>query len=174
MKTLKYLVAASLTVGLLGSAFAADPAVKKASSGICHDSSSPNFGQIKDFQPYKTLDACVKSGGTLPAVKPSAATPAAPAATPTAPAATSPATPAKPAAAEKAPATPAKPATAEKAPATTAAPAPAAKGAPAGQVKKSSSGICHEPGSEYYDRTKDFEPFKTMADCVKSGGRAPK
>jgi hypothetical protein len=153
MKALKYLVAASLTVGLLGSAFAADPAVKKASSGICHDSSSPNFGQIKDFQPYKTLDACVKSGGTLPAVKPSAATPAAPAA---------------------APATPAKPAAAEKAPATTAAPAPAAKGAPAGQVKKSSSGICHEPGSEYYDRTKDFEPFKTMADCVKSGGRAPK
>jgi hypothetical protein len=41
MKALKYLVAASLTVGLLGSAFAADPAVKKASSGICHDSSSP-------------------------------------------------------------------------------------------------------------------------------------
>ena len=122
MKALKYLVAASLTVGLLGSAFAADPAVKKASSGICHDSSSPNFGQIKDFQPYKTLDACVKSGGTLPAVKPSAAAPA----------------------------------------------------TPAGQVKKSSSGICHEPGSEYYDRTKDFEPFKTMADCVKSGGRAPK
>ena len=156
MKALKYLVAASLTVGLLGSAFAADPAVKKASSGICHDSSSPNFGQIKDFQPYKTLDACVKSGGTLPAVKPSAATPAAPAAAPAAPA------------------TPAKPAAAEKAPATTAAPAPAAKGAPAGQVKKSSSGICHEPGSEYYDRTKDFEPFKTMADCVKSGGRAPK
>lgn len=153
MKALKYLVAASLTVGLLGSAFAADPAVKKASSGICHDSSSPNFGQIKDFQPYKTLDACVKSGGTLPAVKPSASTPAAAPATP---------------------ATPAKPAAAEKAPATTAAPAPAAKGAPAGQVKKSSSGICHEPGSEYYDRTKDFEPFKTMADCVKSGGRAPK
>jgi hypothetical protein len=167
MKTLKYLVAASLTVGLLGSAFAADPAVKKASSGICHDSSSPNFGQIKDFQPYKTLDACVKSGGTLPAVKPSAATPAAPAA---APAATTPAKPATPAT----PATPAKPAAAEKAPATTATPAPAAKGAPAGQVKKSSSGICHEPGSEYYDRTKDFEPFKTMADCVKSGGRAPK
>lgn len=171
MKALKYLAAVSLTVGLLGSAFAADPAVKKASSGICHDASSPNFGQIKDFQPYKTLDACVKSGGTLPAVKPAASTPAAPAAAPAAPAAAKPA-PAAPTAAKP---TSAAPAAAAPAAATTPAkPTADTKGAAAGQVKKSSSGICHEPGSEYYDRTKDFEPYKTLADCVKSGGRAPK
>lgn len=174
MKALKYLAAVSLTVGLLGSAFAADPAVKKASSGICHDASSPNFGQIKDFQPYKTLDACVKSGGTLPAVKPAASAPAAPAVAPAAPAAAkqAPAAPAASAAAKPASAAPA--AAAPAAATTPAKPTTATKGAPAGQVKKSSSGICHEPGSEYYDRTKDFEPYNTLADCVKSGGRAPK
>ena len=41
-------------------------------------------------------------------------------------------------------------------------------------VKKSNSGICHIPGSHYYNQTKHFTPFKTLDDCLKSGGRLPK
>ena len=41
-------------------------------------------------------------------------------------------------------------------------------------VKKSKTGICHKPGSTYYSRTKSFTPFKTLDECLKSGGRLPK
>ena len=41
-------------------------------------------------------------------------------------------------------------------------------------VKLSKSGICHKPGSTYYQQTKNFTPFKTLDDCIKSGGRLPK
>jgi hypothetical protein len=43
-----------------------------------------------------------------------------------------------------------------------------------GVVKKSRSGICHAPGSTYYARTNNFTPFKTLDECLKSGGRLPK
>jgi hypothetical protein len=41
-------------------------------------------------------------------------------------------------------------------------------------VKKSTSGICHERGSSFYERTKDFEPYDSMEACVQSGGRKSK
>lgn len=41
-------------------------------------------------------------------------------------------------------------------------------------VKKSTSGICHKDGSTYYEQTKKFEPFDTLADCLDSGGKLPK
>ena len=41
-------------------------------------------------------------------------------------------------------------------------------------VKKSKTGICHAPGSTYYNQTKNFTPFKTLEECLKSGGRLPK
>ena len=41
-------------------------------------------------------------------------------------------------------------------------------------VKKSNSGICHKPGSTYYQQTKNFTPYKTLDECLKSGGRLPK
>ena len=41
-------------------------------------------------------------------------------------------------------------------------------------VKLSKSGICHKPGSTYYQQTKNFTPFKTLDECLKSGGRLPK
>ena len=41
-------------------------------------------------------------------------------------------------------------------------------------VKKSKSGICHTPGSSYYNQTKNFTPYKTLDECLKSGGRLPK
>jgi hypothetical protein len=41
-------------------------------------------------------------------------------------------------------------------------------------VKKSKSGICHTPSGHYYNRTKHFTPYKTLDDCLKSGGRLPR
>ena len=41
-------------------------------------------------------------------------------------------------------------------------------------VKKSTSGICHERGGHYYAQTKKFTEFKTLDECLKSGGRLPK
>jgi hypothetical protein len=41
-------------------------------------------------------------------------------------------------------------------------------------VKMSRTGICHAPGSTYYNQTKNFTPFKTLQDCLAAGGRMPK
>ena len=115
----------NLKHGLLGmslllavTAWAADPAVKKSDNGICHDSSSPSYGNTKKFTPFNSIDECLKSGGKMPAGK--------------------------------------------EAP------------APAEVVKKSDSGICHDKTSPHYEKTKNFTPFKSMDDCVKSGGKPPK
>ncbi len=71
------------------------------------------------------------------------------------------------------PAAPAKAATAPTTPASTAKPsAKAASAEP--EVKKSKSGICHDKSSKSYKQTKHFTEFKTMEECVKSGGHAPK
>lgn len=42
------------------------PVVKKSKSGICHDRSSRHYDRTKNFTPYKTLKACLDSGGRLP------------------------------------------------------------------------------------------------------------
>jgi hypothetical protein len=42
------------------------------------------------------------------------------------------------------------------------------------EVKKSDSGICHEKGSASYGNTKKFTEFKTIDECLKSGGKLPK
>ncbi len=113
----KTLIAITTVAAL--SAFAADPAVKKSDSGICHDASSSSYGNTKKFTPFNTIDECVKSGGKLPA--------------------------------------------GAKAPAPVADP-----------VKKSDSGICHDKTSPHYEKTKNFTPFNSMDECVKSGGKLPK
>ena len=41
-------------------------------------------------------------------------------------------------------------------------------------VKMSNSGICHQPQSSWYDRTKTFQPFDSVEVCLASGGRLPK
>jgi hypothetical protein len=41
-------------------------------------------------------------------------------------------------------------------------------------VKKSTSGICHDEYSSYYNKTKNFKSFNTLASCLDSGGRLPK
>jgi hypothetical protein len=45
---------------------AAEPIVKKSDSGICHDKNSTSYERTKKFTEFKTVDECVKSGGTLP------------------------------------------------------------------------------------------------------------
>lgn len=42
------------------------------------------------------------------------------------------------------------------------------------QVKKSTSDICHEKGTTYYDRTTNYQAFNSIEDCLASGGRLPK
>jgi len=41
------------------------------------------------------------------------------------------------------------------------------------QVKKSTSNICHEKGSTYYARTKNYTPYNSIEACLASGGRLP-
>lgn len=45
---------------------ASNTVVKKSNSGICHAEDSPWYSRTKNFTPYDTLDACLKSGGRLP------------------------------------------------------------------------------------------------------------
>lgn len=40
-------------------------------------------------------------------------------------------------------------------------------------IKKSSSGICHNPGTSYYNRTTKYTSYSTMDECLHSGGRLP-
>ena len=41
-------------------------------------------------------------------------------------------------------------------------------------VKKSTTGICHKKGGQYYKQTKNFESFDTIKTCLASGGRLPR
>jgi hypothetical protein len=41
-------------------------------------------------------------------------------------------------------------------------------------VKMSKTKICHAPNSSYYDKTKNFTPYKTLKECLDAGGRLPK
>lgn len=44
----------------------AEPTVKKAESGICHDKTSNSYGNTKKFQAFASMDECIKSGGRAP------------------------------------------------------------------------------------------------------------
>lgn len=41
-------------------------------------------------------------------------------------------------------------------------------------VKKSTSGICHDVQSPYFQRTKNYRPYDSLEECLHSGGRLPK
>lgn len=41
-------------------------------------------------------------------------------------------------------------------------------------IKMSKTGICHDPSSLWYDRTRNFEAFETLRSCLSTGGRLPK
>ncbi len=68
-RALSALIISSLCLGFcsLANAQAADPAVKKSESGICHDKTSTSYGATKKFEAFANLEACLKSGGRAPA-----------------------------------------------------------------------------------------------------------
>lgn len=41
-------------------------------------------------------------------------------------------------------------------------------------IKKSNYGICHEKGTLFYKNTENFTSYKSIEDCLNSGGRLPK
>jgi len=41
-------------------------------------------------------------------------------------------------------------------------------------IKMTFSKICHLPGTTYYQRTKRFKPYRTIAESLMAGGRMPK
>ena len=41
-------------------------------------------------------------------------------------------------------------------------------------VKKSTTGICHKKGSQYYKQTKNYITYNTIIECLDSGGRLPR
>jgi len=43
-----------------------------------------------------------------------------------------------------------------------------------GVVKKSNSGICHGPSSRWYAQTIHYTEYRTLQECLDSGGRLPK
>ncbi len=52
-------------------------------------------------------------------------------------------------------------------------PAPASQSS-GGVTKLSRTGICHAPGTTYYNQTKNFTSYNTLQDCLNAGGRMPK
>jgi hypothetical protein len=42
-----------------------------------------------------------------------------------------------------------------------------------GVIRKTRSGVCHGPSSPNYRQIRDYETFRTMRECVNSGGREP-
>lgn len=55
-------------------------------------------------------------------------------------------------------------------------PAPTQTSTPpsSGVVKKSTTGICHAPGTTYYNRTTNYTSYNSVEACLASGGRLPK
>ena len=41
------------------------------------------------------------------------------------------------------------------------------------QVKMSNTGFCHTLGGTYYRQTLKFEPYNSLGECLKSGGKVP-
>lgn len=40
-------------------------------------------------------------------------------------------------------------------------------------IKKSNSGLCHPPQSNWYERTKNYQPYDSLDACLYSGGELP-
>lgn len=64
MKTLPLLLCLAMTTPVFAQA-PADP-IKKSSSGICHAPGGKYYNQTKKFKAFKTMEACLKSGGRMP------------------------------------------------------------------------------------------------------------
>lgn len=67
MRTLLYLVIiAVITYAPPVSANNNGPPVKKSRSGICHAAGSTYYDRTQNYTPYKSMEACLKSGGRRP------------------------------------------------------------------------------------------------------------
>lgn len=64
LKKLSLLILASSF--LVTSPVIASEIVKKSSSKICHDKSSPAYERTTNFKPYSSMKTCLDSGGRLP------------------------------------------------------------------------------------------------------------
>lgn len=65
------------------------------------------------------------------------------------------------------------PTTTVKSTPTTITPVPTTTTQSGGVVKKSKTGICHAPGTTYYNRTTNYTSFNSLDACLSSGGRLP-
>lgn len=57
---LQILLLGILTTTMMGKD---EPPVKKSKSGICHPEGSTYYKKTKNFIPFKTMEACIESGG---------------------------------------------------------------------------------------------------------------
>lgn len=65
MKIFQYFVLALML--LVGPAPLGAETIKRTSGGICHPSASSYHGRIRAFHGFDSLEACLVSGGRLPA-----------------------------------------------------------------------------------------------------------
>ena len=64
--SIRWVFPALFSICSLFSSFAAASTVKLSDSGLCHPPQSQWYGRIKNYQPFDSLDACVRAGGKLP------------------------------------------------------------------------------------------------------------
>ena len=128
-----------------------DPLVKKSIVGFCHSMGSISYQEITRYTPFNSIEACVESGGKLPASMETSSEFEVPG-LPTPPEI------------EEVPI--AEPNLTEESEAQIID----SENPP---FKKSGSNICHEQGSRFYALTKKFEPFGSLEECLSSGGRLP-
>lgn len=130
---------------------AASPNVKRVTSGICYTRGQTGYEDARAYKGFESIEACLSAGGRLPNLKgffnqgmQSPVPVAAPATEPVAPAAV----------------------------------------AQSGDnkllfdtdavniVKKARDGFCHDAASASFAETVHFAAYRTMQDCLQSGGRA--
>lgn len=64
---MKKIILVSLLSAFVAGCNQSEPVVKKSdSAGICHDKSSASYNRLENYTAYKSIDACLKSGGVLP------------------------------------------------------------------------------------------------------------
>lgn len=133
---------------------------------ICYQRGNPNYNNTEFFAPYDTLKECLADGGTLPNSSP-------------------PETTKDEGKTDSLQDT--QPSSAPSPPITAKDDETSTYSSPSGEpppvkpsvqtslpVKMSKSGICHAPGTTYYDRTtKNYTPYNSLQECLAAGGREP-
>lgn len=66
MKKISLLTFAFVIILLSGCSLNGEPAVKKSTTGICHQEGALFYKNTKNFTPYNSIQECLNSGGRLP------------------------------------------------------------------------------------------------------------